>query len=587
MTIDDRDFVILWSRTLQATFEREADNLAELDRRVGDGDHGETMRRAFTAARIAVEEAARADTNESDVSAGDLLLIQGRAILDAGGGASGPLMASLFVQLGQAVKARGALDAVAFGEGLLGAVDLVQRMGRTSPGDKTLLDAMEPAARSVKQLSERHEVGLRDAWGAASQAAQTGRDATAEMQGRRGRAAWVEGKGEGTPDPGATSFAWILSAGLSLFEKADRAHESDVPIQQGQSPPLYMVQVDSPASDAPRPAPPGKLLNDPSNAVDEMIDGFALAFPERVRRIEGTTIVARAKRSTDSKVGLVIGNGSGHEPIAMGWVGQGMLDANAVGPIFTAPSPNLLAHAVAEADGGSGVLLLVSHHEGDRISSEMAAELARVEGHEVETLLMYDDVASAPKGREPERRGGAGTTFIYKIVGQALEEGMSLADAKALGERIRDATRTLSVALASGTSPISGATMFSLPAGEAFIGMGVHGEPGFARVAATSVDEIVAKVVNGLLDDADYPPGAPLLAVINGSGGTSLMELLVATRAVVHQAALRGHEVRHPLIGSYVTTQETKGFSVSFFHPTDQDDVRRWMAPADVPFFHL
>lgn len=581
----DRDFVIRWSRALQETFDREAEALGALDRQLGDGDHGETMRRAFTAARRAVEQSVdRAAAEGVTVAAGDLLVTQGRAILDVGGGASGPLMASLFIHLGSALNARGTLDATTLAEGMHGAVELVQRMGRTAPGDKTLLDAMHPAAAAAARLATSSGTELREAWQAAVEAAQAGRDATVGMPGRRGRAAWVEGKGMGTPDPGATSFAWMLAAALPLFD-ADAEAQPDAE-RPGRAE-ATVTRTSHDDAHAPRSAPAGKLLNDPRNAVDEMIEGFVLAFPHRVRRVEGTTIVTRTGKKPAHKVGLVIGNGSGHEPIAMGWVGQGMLDANAVGPIFTAPSPNLLARAIAEADGGSGVLLLVSHHEGDRIASEMAAELARVDGHEVETLLMYDDVASAPKGRESERRGGPGTTFIYKVVGQALEEGMSLTDAKRLGERIRDATRTLSVALAPGTSPISGAAMFSLPPGEAFIGMGVHGEPGFARVPATSVDAIVATVVDGLLDDADYPAGTALLAVINGSGGTSLMELLVATRAVVDYAAGRGHAVLHPLIGSYVTTQETKGFSVSFFRPTDENDVRRWLAPADVPFFHL
>jgi dihydroxyacetone kinase-like protein len=233
------------------------------------------------------------------------------------------------------------------------------------------------------------------------------------------------------------------------------------------------------------------------------------------------------------------------------------------------------------------VLLLISHHEGDRIAGEMAAQIARIDGHRVETLLMYDDIASAPKGREPERRGGPGTAFLYKIVGQALEEGLDLDAAKALGERLRDATRTLSVAVAPGTSPISGEAMFDLPEGEVFLGMGVHGEPGFARMPAGSVDAICARVVDGLVDDGELTAGETVVPFVNGAGGTSTMELLVAARAVFERLDEAGLRYVHPLIGSYVTTQETKGVSVSLLHVRDDDDLRRWTAPCDVPFFHL
>jgi dihydroxyacetone kinase-like protein len=318
-----------------------------------------------------------------------------------------------------------------------------------------------------------------------------------------------------------------------------------------------------------------------------MIEGFVAAFPDRVRRLDGDPIVVRAAPKPEGRVGMVIGNGSGHEPVAMGWVGTGMLDANAVGPIFTAPGPNLIARAIAAADRGAGVLLLISHHEGDRIAGEMAAQIARIEGHRVETLLMYDDIASAPKGREPERRGGPGTAFVYKIVGQALEEGLDLAGAKALGERVRDATRTLSVAVAPGTSPVSGESMFALPEGEVFLGMGVHGEPGFARMPAGSVDAICERVVDALIEDADLAAGETVVPFVNGAGGTSMMELLIVARGVFRRLDEAGIHHVHPLIGSYVTTQETKGASVSLLHLRDEETLRRWTAPCDVPFFRL
>lgn len=605
-------FVRAWFEVLVAGFANARDELARLDRQVGDGDHGETMLRAFRAGRAALDGS---DDDAGDVDGrpdgrpggrpGDDLLAAGRALMEGAGGASGPLIASLFLSLGTAVRDRGVLDAHAFAAGLAEARELVQRMGRCAPGDKTLLDALAPAADAASRAADDGQ-DLEAAWHAAAEAARNGRDATARMEGRRGRAAWVEGRGIGTPDPGATSLALILALGRDVARNeaatddgsnlnAPRDLSSVADAASGESraangvtpEPGAPPTTSSSSADARAHAPAGKLLNDPADAVDQMIDGFVRAYPERVRRLGTTTVVVRTTPKPHGRVGLVIGNGSGHEPIAMGWVGEGMLDANAVGPIFTAPGPDLVARAVAAADHGAGVLLLVSHHEGDRIAGEMAAAIARIEGHRVETLLMYDDIASAPKGREADRRGGPGTAFVYKIVGQALEEGLDLGAAKALGERIRGATRTLSVAVAPGTSPVSGEPMFGLPPGEAFLGMGVHGEPGFARMPTGSVDAICERVVNALIDDAELAAGEVVVPFVNGAGGTSLMELLVAARSVFDHLDVAGIRHVRPLIGSYVTTQETKGFSVSLLRLDDDDDLRRWSAPCDVPFFQL
>ena len=570
-----RSWLDRWFASLTERFEASAEELGRLDGQVGDGDHGETMRRAFAAVYTRLFH----EASEEPQDDADRLRLVGTTILDAGGGASGPLMASLFLGIAQATEEHGALNAQAFARGLDEASRLVIRMGQTDVGDKTLLDALQPAAREAVIAAE-HFDDLSAVWRAAVVAAEAGRDATSAMRGRRGRSAWVEGHGTGTQDPGATSLALILKTGLEALTDADDMAKNERASHR-------IERTSGAGTSCMRKAPAGKLVQSPDTAVSDMLDGLVAAFPARVKRLGEDPIAVRALPATGGKVGLVIGNGSGHEPIAVGWVGRGMLDANALGPVFTAPSPNLIARAIAASDQGSGVLLLISHHEGDRIAGEMAAHLARMDGRRVETLLMYDDVASAPKGQEASRRGGAGTAFVYKIVGQALEEGMKLEEAKRLGERIRDATRTLSVALAPGTSPVTGEALFSLPPGEAFIGMGVHGEPGFARMPADHLANICEAVLDGILDDGGFPDGATLIPLINGSGGTSLMELLVVSQLVLETLKQRGFNAVHPLIGSYVTTQETKGFSVSVFHATDDLDVSRWTAAADVPFFHL
>lgn len=328
-----------------------------------------------------------------------------------------------------------------------------------------------------------------------------------------------------------------------------------------------------------------KLINDPDNLVDEMLDGYLAAYGDYVARAENPRVIVRATPKDQGKVGLAIGNGSGHEPIAMGWVGEGMLDANAVGDLFTAPSPDVIVDAIRAADHGAGVLLLVSQHAGDVINAEMAVEFAAEEGLTVEPLFMYDDVASAPKGQEDQRRGGPGTMFIYKLVGARAEQGAKLDELKQLGERVRDATRTLSAAVRPGTSPVTGEAMFTLPEDEVFIGMGVHGEPGFRRMRSANADTIVDAMLEGILEDLPYREGDVVLSFVNGSGGTTLMELLIVQRRVQQVLDERGIRSHRPLVGEYVTTQETAGFSISLCRATP-DLIDLWDAPTRVPFFH-
>lgn len=331
-----------------------------------------------------------------------------------------------------------------------------------------------------------------------------------------------------------------------------------------------------------------KMLNKVEEAVDEMIDGFVKARPDHVKRWAGNPrVVVRANQKGPGKVGLVIGNGSGHEPIAVGWVGDGMLDANAVGDIFAAPPPELICDAIRAADSGAGVLLLISNHAGDVMNGEAGADLARAAGIEVETLWMYDDISSAPRDQLDRRRGAPGTTFIYKIVGARAEQGAGLQELKTLGESVRDATCTLAASLTPGVSPLTRLPMFTLPENEVFVGMGVHGEPGVASMPAGAADDIVAFMAGKILDDLPFRQGDAVLAMVNGMGGTTLMELLVIYRKFAECLGERGVELAaDPLIGTYVTTQEMGGFSLSLCR-VEPSMVALWNEPQGAPFFAM
>lgn len=328
-----------------------------------------------------------------------------------------------------------------------------------------------------------------------------------------------------------------------------------------------------------------KLVNRNADLVEEMIQGYISAYGDYVERLEDDWILKRRKPKESGKVGVVIGNGSGHEPIAVGWIGFGLLDANAVGDVFAAPPAERIARAIRSVDTGAGVLLLISNHSGDVINGEMAVELAQAQGTKVEPLIMYDDVSSAPKGDESSRRGGPGTMFVYKLVGAAAEQGRSLEEILDLGTRVRDATRTLSAALAPGTSPLTGQGMFDLPDDEVFIGMGVHGEPGFSRLKMAEANEIIKVMCDGILADLPFVEGDEVLGFVNGSGGTTLMELFIAYRALNFQLVERGIGDYKPLVGEYVTVQETAGFSISLCR-IEAEFKELWDYPTAAPFFH-
>jgi dihydroxyacetone kinase-like protein len=268
----------------------------------------------------------------------------------------------------------------------------------------------------------------------------------------------------------------------------------------------------------------------------------------------------------------------------MGFVGTGLLDANVVGDVFAAPSPDLILEGLREVTGTAGAILLISRHEGDVINGGAAAMMAADEGLNVFPLLMYDDISSAPKGREDDRRGAAGTIFIYKILGAAAEAGLDFAALARLGEDVRDCTRTLGAALNPGVSPLTGLPMFSLPDDEVFIGMGVHGEPGVGRRKLGPARDLVAFMLEALLQDRPIAPQTPTLVLVNGMGGCTMMELLTVFGEVAGGLAARGIPQVAPLIGSFSTTQEMACFSVSLCTPTPQM-LAFWQSPHGAPLF--
>jgi phosphoenolpyruvate---glycerone phosphotransferase subunit DhaK len=320
-----------------------------------------------------------------------------------------------------------------------------------------------------------------------------------------------------------------------------------------------------------------KLINAPDGVVDDALAGMVAAHGDLLRVIDPNVIV-RADAPRQGKVGVISGGGSGHEPMHGGFVGMGMLDAACPGAVFTSPVPDQMLAATKAVDGGAGVLHIVKNYTGDVMNFELAAELAQAEGIEVTSVVIADDVAVQDSLYTAGRRGVGGTVLAEKIVGAAAEEGQDLAAVTALCQRVQDNVRSMGMALTSCTVPAAGKPTFEIGDDEMEIGIGIHGEPGRERRKLASADEITEALMNPILDDGVVGSGDRILAFVNGMGGTPLLELYVVYNKVAAMCRDRGVTIDRNLIGSYITSLEMAGASITLLK-LDDEMVRLWDAP--------
>jgi dihydroxyacetone kinase len=304
-----------------------------------------------------------------------------------------------------------------------------------------------------------------------------------------------------------------------------------------------------------------KLINDPFDAVDEMVEGFVAAHADLVRLI-GERVVARHPAG-GSKVGLVIGGGSGHEPAFAGYVGLGLADAAAVGNVFAAPSPDVCLEAIRVASTGMGVLLAYGNYAGDVLNFGIAAERAAADGIEVRTVLVTDDVASAPRTEIDRRRGIAGDIVVFKCAGAMAERGATLDEVDRVARAANAATRTMGVALSACEVPGAGRLSFELADDQIEIGLGVHGEPGMRRGPLLTADETAGILVETILADLDRPSGHELALLVNGLGATAQLDLYILYRAARRALEAAGNVVSRSMVGEYITSLEMAGASVT------------------------
>ena len=325
-----------------------------------------------------------------------------------------------------------------------------------------------------------------------------------------------------------------------------------------------------------------KLLNDPDDVVKEALLGMAAAHPD-LRVDHENKIILRGDTPRSGKVGIISGGGSGHEPMHGGFVGLGMLDAACAGEIFTSPVPDQMMAATKLVDGGAGVLHVVKNYTGDVMNFDMAAELAAADsGAQVVSVVTDDDVAVQDSTWTAGRRGVGVTVLLEKIAGAAAEQGRPLEEVADVARTVNGQGRSMGLALTSCTVPAAGKPTFDLGEDEMELGVGIHGEPGRSRIPLAPARDIAEMLVEPVLADLPFAKGDQVIAFVNGLGGTPLIELYVMYHEVHRILAAHGLQVARSLVGSYITSLDMAGTSVTLLK-VDDDLVSLWDAPVNTP----
>jgi dihydroxyacetone kinase-like protein len=325
-----------------------------------------------------------------------------------------------------------------------------------------------------------------------------------------------------------------------------------------------------------------KLINKPEDVVKEALQAMALAHGDLIKVHYDPNFIVRADAPVKGKVGVVSGGGSGHEPMHGGFVGMGMLDAACPGAVFTSPTPDQMLEATKAVNGGAGVLHIVKNYTGDILNFEMAADLAKAEGIEVEAVVTNDDVAVQDSLYTAGRRGVGVTVLAEKMVGAAAEQKRPLKAVADLCRKVNANGRSMGMALTSCTVPQAGRPTFDLPEDEMEIGIGIHGEPGRTRMKLKTAAEITEMLAKPILEDLPFKSGDPVLAFVNGMGGTPLIELYVIYNELAKICAGKNIKIVRSLVGSCITSLEMAGCSITLIK-MDDELVSLWDAPVKTP----
>jgi len=328
-----------------------------------------------------------------------------------------------------------------------------------------------------------------------------------------------------------------------------------------------------------------KILNNPNQFVVEMLDGLLKAHPTQLSHAgDDIHCIVRADAPIQGKVALATGGGSGHLPVFLGYVGKGMLDGCAVGDVFASPSADQMLEVTKQIHGGRGVVYIYGNYSGDVMNFDMATEMADMEGITVRTVLVRDDVASAPAVQAHRRRGVAGMVFAFKVAGAKADQGGLLEDVVRVTEKALANTRSMGLSLSPCTVPMAGRPTFTIGEDEMEIGMGIHGEPGKKRETLQTADQIATRMTQAILEDLQPAAGDTLAVMVNGLGATPPEELYIIYRQVHDILTGKGLKVHRAYVGEYATSMEMAGASLTFMR-LDDELTALLDYPAHTPFF--
>ncbi|MHA4262996.1 dihydroxyacetone kinase subunit DhaK [Bacillus cereus] len=313
-----------------------------------------------------------------------------------------------------------------------------------------------------------------------------------------------------------------------------------------------------------------KFINNPEKVVRDMIDGMLFAHTDKLQNMGETNIILRANSPFPGKVAIVSGGGSGHEPAHIGFVGKGMLDAAVMGEIFTSPTPDQILKAIQKVDAGSGVLLIVKNYSGDIMNFEMAAEMAEAQGIPIATVIVNDDIAIGNSSHTMRRRGISGTIFVHKIAGAMAEKGASLKEVEDVANKVIANMRSMGMALTTCTIPGSDTVGYKIGENEVEVGIGIHGEPGTHRISMIAANEMAELLLEHILSDMQLKIGDKVAVMVNGLGGTPLMELYILNKMINIILNKIGIDISKTYVGEYMTAIDMAGFSITLLKLDEQ-----------------
>ena len=536
--------------------------LTRVDSEIGDGDHGIGMRNGMTAAKEFLQKA------EGEVNAYALYAGMAEAMQQAMGGASGMIFSTLFAGRAAEKAPKAELTPADLANQMREGLQAIQELGKAQVGDKTMVDALAPAVEAMNAHTESFEA----MFAAGEKAAHEGMEKTRDYIARFGRAKSLGERAIGHQDAGATS-TWLILLEMSDFvsgtstpdptlsekEKTDKAAEGGSALKWKK-----------------------KIINDPADVVKEEGEGFLAAFGSEFMAVEGVNGLIR-RTIPDGKTALVIGGGSGHEPMFGFFLGDNLADAAANGNVFASPDPVPITKTAAAADRGAGVLFLYGNYAGDNLNFDKAAENLEAMGIHSRTVRVWDDIASAPRERITDRRGIAGDVLMLKIAGAACAE-LPLEEAYRVASKARDNLYSLGVGLEGATIPGQLEPIFTLPPDEMEYGLGIHGEPGVKRIAMQSADEIVENLVETILKESGIRAGDTVCTYVNGLGSTTLMELMIMNRKLHLLLKEKGILIHDMDVNSLVTTMEMAGASISLMK-MDEELIKYYDRPCRSPYY--